>query len=75
MNNLFIGLLETFFIKELQSHSYDGGKKKRIFEVYKQDKGILKQRIGPNLNPIQTVQLQLKINYNFGSTSANCYSS
>lgn len=38
MNYLFIGLLEPFFMKELRSHSYDGGKKKRIFEVYKQYK-------------------------------------
>lgn len=51
MNYLLIDLLEAFFMKELQSHSYDGGRKKRIFEVRTaQDKGILKQRIQPNLS-------------------------
>lgn len=38
MNYLFIGLLEPFFMKELQLHNYDGGENKRTFEMQKQYK-------------------------------------
>lgn len=77
MNYLFISLLEPFFTKELQPHNYDGGENRRTFEMQDtvQDTGSLEERIKPNLNPVQSVQLQLEMNHNFGSTSANCTSS